>query len=147
MQKRMIIKGRILAIDHGQRRIGMAISDPFRITAQSLPTLTIQNSEELFSVIKNIIQEQSVAEIVVGMPYNLKGEKTASAENVEKFILQLKATFQLPVHQWDERWSTIEAHRTIREMGKSPSRNKEKVDQVAALIILQSFLNYLSNNP
>jgi putative Holliday junction resolvase len=147
MQKRMIIKGRILAIDHGQRRIGMAISDPFRITAQSLPTLTIQNSEELFSVIKNIIQEQSVAEIVVGMPYNLKGEKTASAENVEKFILQLNATFQLPVHQWDERWSTIEAHRTIREMGKSPSRNKEKVDQVAALIILQSFLNYLSNNP
>ncbi|MCI0495921.1 Holliday junction resolvase RuvX [candidate division KSB1 bacterium] len=147
MQKRMIIKGRILAIDHGQRRIGMAISDPFRITAQSLPTLTIQNSEELFAVIKNIIQEQHVAEIVVGMPYNLKGEKTASAENVEKFILQLKATFQLPVHQWDERWSTIEAHRTIREMGKSPSRNKEKVDQIAALIILQSFLNYLSNNP
>lgn len=147
MQKRMIIKGRILAIDHGQRRIGMAISDPFRITAQSLPTLTIQNSEELFAVIKNIIQEQNVAEIVVGMPYNLKGEKTASAENVEKFILQLKATFQLPVHQWDERWSTIEAHRTIREMGKSPSRNKEKVDQIAALIILQSFLNYLSNNP
>jgi len=147
MQKRMIIKGRILAIDHGQRRIGMAISDPFRITAQSLPTLTIQNTEKLFAVIKNIIQEQNVAEIVVGMPYNLKGEKTASAENVEKFILQLKATFQLPVHQWDERWSTIEAHRTIREMGKSPSRNKEKVDQIAALIILQSFLNYLSNNP
>jgi putative Holliday junction resolvase len=143
----MIIKGRILAIDHGQRRIGMAISDPFRITAQSLPTLTIRNSEQLFSGIKNIIQEQNVAEIVVGMPYNLKGEKTASAENVEKFILQLKATFQLPVHQWDERWSTIEAHRTIREMGKSPSRNKEKVDQIAALIILQSFLNYLSNNP
>jgi putative Holliday junction resolvase len=147
MQEKMINQGRILAIDHGQRRIGMAISDPFRITAQSLPTLTIQNTEKLFSVIKNIIQEKNVAEIVVGMPYNLKGEKSASAENVEKFILQLKATFQLPVHQWDERWSTIEAHRTILEMGKSPSRNKEKVDQIAALIILQTFLNYLSNNP
>lgn len=143
----MINNGRILAIDHGRRRIGMAISDPFRITAQSLPTLIVQSTEKVLSEIKAIIEEKNVTEIVVGMPYNLRGEKTASAENVEKFIERLKATFHLPVHQWDERWSTIEAHRTIHEFGKSPSRHKEKVDQISALIILQSFLNYLSNNP
>lgn len=143
----MINQGRILAIDHGQRRIGMAISDPFRVTAQSLPTHSVENSEKLLATIETIIQEKNVTEIVVGMPYNLKGEKSASAENVEKFIRQLQARFQLPVHQWDERWSTIEAHRIILEMGKSPSRNKQKVDQISALIILQSFLNYLCNNP
>lgn len=143
----MINNGRILAIDYGRRRIGMAISDPFRITAQSLPTLIVQSADEALSEIRTIIKEKTVVEIVVGMPYNLKGEKTASAQNVEKFIEHLKSTFHLPIHQWDERWTTIEAHRTIHEFGKSPSRNKEKVDQISALIILQSFLNYLSNNP
>lgn len=143
----MTDKGRILAIDYGQRRIGMAISDPFRITAQALPTLIFESRSKLFAAIQAIIEEKHVAEIVVGMPYNLKGEKSVSAEIVEQFMLELKATFQLPVHPWDERWSTIEAQRTMLGMGKSPSRHKEKIDQISAQIILQSFLTYLSHNP
>ena len=136
--------GRILGIDPGQRRVGLAVSDPLRLTAQSLPTINVRGMKQLFSELERIIQAQHVTEIVVGLPLNLNGEKGQSAHNVEQFIENLKNRFTLPVHTWDERWSTIAAHRTIREFGKSPSRNKEKVDQIAAAIILQGFLDYLS---
>jgi len=136
--------GRILGIDYGMRRIGIAISDPLRISAQSLPTITAKGLEQVFSQLETIVIEKNVTEIVVGMPLNLKGEKTRSAQKVEKFIEQLKNRFKLPVQSWDERWTSIAAQRTIRELGKSPSRHKDKIDQISALLILQSFLDYLS---
>jgi putative Holliday junction resolvase len=91
-----------------------------------------------------IINEKRVAEIVVGMPLNLKGEITAAAQKVEKFMQHLQNRFKLPVHSWDERWTSIAAQRTIWEFGKSPSRHKEKVDQISAMLILQSFLDHLN---
>lgn len=136
--------GRILAIDHGARRIGIAVSDPLRVTAQSLPTIQAKGLQHLLSELETIINEKQVTEIVVGMPFNLKGEKSAAAQKVEKFIQQLQTRFKLPVHSWDERWTSIAAQRTIWEFGKSPSRHKDKVDQISAILILQSFLDHLN---
>jgi len=135
-------KGRVLSIDYGHRRIGVAISDPLRISAQVLPTIKVRNAEQVFSTLEEIIREKNITEIVVGMPLNLKGEVGLSAQKVEQFIEKLNQNFQLPVHTWDERLTSVAAERTIREMGKSPSRHKEKIDQISALLILQSFLDY-----
>lgn len=137
--------GRILAIDYGARRVGIAVSDPLRLTAQSLPTISAKGLQKVLSELQTIIADKNVAEIVVGMPFNLKGEKSAAAQKVEKFIHHLQNRFKLPVHSWDERWTSIAAQRTIREFGKSPSRHKEKVDQISAMLILQSFLDHLNH--
>jgi putative Holliday junction resolvase len=136
--------GRILAIDYGARRVGIAVSDPLKLTAQSLPTIQAIGLQKVLSELEAIIADKNVAEIVVGMPLNLKGEKTAAAQKVEKFIHKLQNRFKLPVHSWDERWTSIAAQRTIWEFGKSPSQHKEKVDQISAMLILQSFLDHLS---
>lgn len=137
--------GRILAIDYGARRIGIAVSDPLRITAQTLPTIDAKGLEKVLYELETIIADKKVMEIVVGMPLNLKGQKSVAAQKVEKFVQYLKNRFDLPVHFWDERWTSIAAHRTIREFGKSPSRNKKKVDQISAIFILQSFLDHLNH--
>ena len=136
--------GRIMAIDYGARRIGIAVSDPLRMIAQALPTIQFKGLKQILSALETIINEKRVIEIVVGMPLNLKGEMTEAAQKVEKFIQLLQNQFKLPVHSWDERWTSIAAHRTIWEFGKSPSRNKDKVDQISAMLILQTFLDYLN---
>lgn len=138
--------GRILAIDYGVRRVGVAVSDPLRITAQSLPTIIAQSLEHLLSVLETIVNDKRVTEIVVGMPLNLKGEKSTAVHKVEQFVQHLKSRVNIPIHLWDERWTSRAAQRTIREFGKSPSRYKAKIDQISALLILQSFLDYLSVN-
>jgi putative Holliday junction resolvase len=137
--------GRILAIDYGARRVGIAVSDPLRLTAQSLPTMEARGLQKVLSELEAIIADKNVAEIVVGMPLNLKGEKSAAAQKVENFMQHLQNRFKLPVHSWDERWTSIAAKRTIWEFGKSPSRHKEKVDQISAILILQSFLDHLNH--
>ncbi len=134
--------GRVLSIDYGHRRIGVAISDPLRISAQVLPTIKVRNAEQVLSTLEEIIREKNITEIVVGMPLNLKGEVGLSAQKVELFIKKLNQNFKLPIHTWDERLTSVAAERTIREMGKSPSRHKEKIDQISALLILQSYLDY-----
>lgn len=135
---------RILGIDYGTRRLGVAISDPLKISAQSLPTIKVQGLKQVLAELDRIISSKNVIEIVVGLPLNLKGEKSSAAQKVEKFVEQLKNQFKIPIHTWDERWTSITAHRTIHEMGKSPSRHKDKIDQISALIILQSYLDFLS---
>lgn len=137
---------RILGIDYGVRRIGIALSDPLKISAQPLPTIKAEGMEQVLTELETIIRDKNVTEIVVGMPLNLKGQKSKAAQKVEKFIQYLKNRFKLPVHCWDERWTSLAAQRTIIALGKSPSRHKDKIDQISALIILQSFLDYQSAN-
>ncbi len=136
--------GRIMGIDYGVRRIGIAVSDPSRMIAQALPTIQLKGMKQILAVMEIIINEKNVTEIVVGMPLNLKGEMTDAAQKVEKFMQLLQNQFKLPVHSWDERWTSIAAQRTIWEFGKSPSRHKERVDQISAILILQSFLDHLN---
>ena len=136
-------EGRLLGLDYGRKRLGIAISDPLRITAQSLPTIIVNTWEQVLSEIITIVRELSVSQIVVGMPLHLKGVKGATAIEVEKFTAQLKLTAQIPVTTWDERWTSVVAKQTIVDMGKSPSRHKGKIDQIAAQLILQNYLDYL----
>ena len=137
-------KGRILGLDYGRRRIGVAQSDPLNIVAQSLPTITVKNRDETVREIEQLVKKNSIVKVVVGMPLNLRGEKGVIAEEISYFIQQLQETLKIPVIEWDERMTSVAAKRTLHELGKSPSRNKSKVDQIAALLILQNYLDYIN---
>ncbi|MFQ5824285.1 MAG: Holliday junction resolvase RuvX [bacterium] len=137
------MKGRILAIDYGQKRIGVAVSDPLGITAQGLPTIVYKKQPEALAKLKNIIDDYKIIKLVIGFPLNMKGDLSAAAKKTKKFIEDLKEEFALPTILWDERFTSVQAQRTIIEIGKSPSRNKEKVDQISAMLILQNYLDKL----
>ncbi len=132
---------RVLGIDFGSRRIGLSLSDPLKIIAQ--PFETLENNFTFWSRLKEIIHQQNVEMIIVGMPLNLKGQKAQKAVEVEKFIERLKSETGLEVITWDERFTSSIAQQTLLEMGtkRSERRNKGRVDSMAAAIILQSFLD------
>ncbi len=136
-------EGRILGLDYGRKRLGVAVSDPLRITAQALPTISVKTWSQVLSEINSIAQNYSVTQIIVGMPLHLKGIKGTIAKEVDKFVTELEALTRIPVKTWDERWTSVLAEQAIVEMGKSPSRNKGKIDQIAAQLILQSYLDYI----
>jgi len=132
---------RILGLDVGARRIGVAVSDPLGVTAQGLPTLHRRNRRYDQAELRKLIDEYSVREIVLGNPLRMSGESGAQAEKMAAFAAQLKQDFSLPVHLWDERLSTAEAHRLLDETGIRDTRRKEVIDKMAAVLILQSFLD------
>ena len=137
--------GRILAIDHGDKRLGFALSDPGRVIAYSLTTIKNLSSEKTKIQIQALVAEHQVNMILVGMPLNLKGEQAFKAEIVKKFVEQLKSWFAIDIQTYDERFTTTIAHQTVKASGKSPSRERNKIDQIAATILLQSYLDYLKN--
>ncbi len=132
---------RILGIDYGTRRIGVAVSDPFRIIAQGIEV--IMNTPVFFKKIKTIAEKYDVEAIVVGFPYNLKGEAGQSAKEVNVFIQQLKTATNIPIIEWDERFTSAVAHQTLIEMGvkRKQRQNKSTINQMAAALILQSYLD------
>jgi putative Holliday junction resolvase len=135
---------RILAIDYGSRRVGVAISDPMNIVARGLPTL--ENNRELFKQLQKIVFDHDVAKIVVGMPFNLRGEKGFKAKEVDEFIEKLRAEIGIPVTTWDERFTSKIAQGVIRELGtkKMKRRTKGAVDKMASVLLLQSYLDSLN---
>ena len=132
---------RVLGIDYGSKRVGIAVSDPMNIIARGVTV--IPNSAKLIGEIKRIAGEFEVEKIVVGIPLNLKGEKGSKAEEVEEFIAELEAELRIEVVRQDERFTTIEAHRTLRDMnvGKSKRRSRETIDEMASALILQGYLD------
>jgi putative Holliday junction resolvase len=134
-------RGRILGLDVGARRIGVAISDPLGLTAQGLPTLQRRNRRYDQSELRRVVREYEVSEIVVGNPLRMSGQTGAQAEKMAVFAEQIKEELSLPVHLWDERLSTAEAHRLLDETGIRDARRKEVIDKMAAVLILQSFLD------
>lgn len=132
---------RILGIDYGTRRIGLAISDPLRIIAQSLET--IENNNECYSIIKKIIEREYIALIVVGMPLNLKGERAQKSLEVEEFIRNLRAHIKIDIVDWDERFTSTMAQRSLLQFGVKKKQRSEKgrIDSMAAAIMLQSYLD------
>ncbi|MEK6755762.1 MAG: Holliday junction resolvase RuvX [Bacteroidota bacterium] len=141
-QRELNTLGRILGIDFGSRRIGISLSDPLQIIAQSLET--IPNNPLAFDRITEIADRERVELIVVGMPFNLKGEKGQKAQEVERFITQLEKQTRLQVVRWDERFTSSLAHDTLLRMGtkrKERREHKGRVDAIAAAIMLQSFLD------
>ena len=136
-------KKRILAIDYGTRRVGIAISDPTNVIAQGLQTL--DHDKKLFGVLRALVSEYQVGTIVVGMPYNLKGEVGLKANEVSEFVDQLRPEISVPVTTWDERFTTSMARKAMREMGtkKMNRRQKGRVDRLASTLLLQSYLDSL----
>ena len=133
--------GRILGLDVGARRIGLAISDPLGITAQGLSTLERRNRRFDLEEIGKLLERYEVQEIVVGNPLRMSGQSGTPAGKMATFADQLRRTFTIPVHLWDERLSTAEAHRLLDETEIRDSRRKEVIDKMAAVLILQSFLD------
>lgn len=142
---------RLLGLDYGERRIGIAMSDPMQIIVQPFRTIEYKQPDEIWKALQSIVAEFAIEAIVVGMPLNLKGDKGQKAKTVEAFVAELTARISVPIHYWDERFTSVEAHRSLHEMGHSPSRKKTYVDQVAAVLLLQSFMDHrrltLRNQP
>ena len=132
--------GRVLAIDYGSRRMGMAVSDPLGITAQGLATLERKNKRSDFARLEKTIREYQVREIVLGYPLRMSGEEGTQSQKVAEFAEQLRNKFQLPVHLWDERLTSAEANRLLREAELSTKKRARAVDRMAAVLILQAFL-------
>ena len=135
---------RILAIDFGERRIGLALSDPLGITAQGLPTIDTKKIKDVLAYIKDLVVEKDVAKLVVGMPRNMNGSIGAQGEKVKKFIGKLAHKTEAEVIAWDERLTSVQSLRSMREMGTKQKR-KGVTDRISATLILQSYLDSLSN--
>jgi putative Holliday junction resolvase len=131
---------RILAIDFGERRIGLAVSDPLGITAQGLPTIDTRKSRDVFAEILSIIKIKQVARIVVGMPMNMDGSMGAKGKEVSKFIRELTRRTGMDVETWDERLTTVQSLRSMREMGVK-QKKKGIADRISATLILESYLD------
>jgi putative holliday junction resolvase len=132
--------GRILAIDYGARRMGLAVSDPLGITAQGIETLERKNKRTDFAHLERVIRDYEVKEIVLGYPLRMSGEAGTQSEKVAEFAEMLRQRFQLPVHLWDERLTSAEANRLLREAEVSSRKRAQAVDRMAAVLILQSFM-------
>ncbi len=131
--------GRVLGIDHGDVRVGIALSDPTEFLAS--PLCVLDSTKAGLDQIVALIAEHQVEKIVVGLPRNMDGSYGSATEKVRKFIEKLKTRTAVPVFEWDERLSTVSAHNVLREAGLDGKRRKGVVDKVAAQIILQNYLD------
>jgi len=131
---------RILALDVGSKRIGVAISDPLGITAQGLDTIQRQNKRRDLEALGRVLAKYAVREIVVGLPLRLSGAEGTQSEKMRRFADDLHAQFGLTVHLWDERWTSTEANRLLRETDLSIKKRGQAVDRMAAILILQSWM-------
>ena len=133
---------RIMALDVGTKRIGVAMSDELFLTAQGAETLYRMALDADLAKIKKIAEANGVGEIVVGLPINMNGTYGAKAKEVIEFMDNLaKAVTPLPVKTWDERLTTVQAERTLLEADVTRSKRKKAIDKLAAQIILQSYLD------
>jgi len=137
--------GRLLGLDFGTKTIGLAVSDLLGITAQGLPTLRRKNKRTDLEALAKVISVYGVSEIVIGLPLRMSGAEGIMAEKVHDFVTILDKQFRLPVHLWDERLSSAEANRVLRSSEMSIKRRGEVVDQLAAVLILQSFMEARKN--
>ena len=134
------LRGRVLALDVGARRIGVAVTDPLGITAQGLDTIQRKNKRTDFAQLESVIQKYEVTELVVGYPLRLNGEIGIQAEKMTLFAEELKKRFPIPVHLFDERLTSTEANRVLRESEISIEKRAAAVDRMAAVLILQAWM-------
>jgi putative Holliday junction resolvase len=139
------VASRILAIDYGSRRMGLAVSDPLGITAQGIETMQRKNKRTDFAHLQGVIRDYEVREIVLGLPLKMSGEHGPQSDKVTGFAEELRQKFNLPVHLWDERLTSAEANRVLREAELSIQKRARAVDRMAAVLILQSFLQSRSS--
>jgi len=133
--------GRVLALDVGSKTIGLAVSDALGITAQGLETIRRKNKRTDFEALEHVLRQYAVREIVVGYPLRMSGSAGTQSEKMSAFAEELRRRFGLPVHLWDERLTSAQANRLLRETDMSIRRRAQVVDRLAAVLILQSFLD------
>ena len=124
----------------GSRRIGIAVSDPLGITAQGLETLQRRNKRQDFAALDRIVREYVVRQIVVGLPLRMSGAEGTQSDKMQGFAEDLRKRFRLPVHLWDERLTSAEANRLLRETELSIEKRAKAVDRMAAMLILQGWM-------
>ena len=134
---------RIMALDVGSRTIGIACSDALLMTAQGIETIRRTSLENDFNRLRELISEYEVHELVVGMPKNMNGTKGDRAEKTEEFVEKMKGVIDLPVTFWDERLSTVMAERQLIAADVSRKKRKGVIDKMAAVVILQGYLDRL----
>ena len=132
---------RVLAIDHGSKRMGIAISDETQTIAQPFEFIPAEPFANLLTRLKEILREKEVDLVVVGMPRNMDGSYGPAALKVQEFVAVLKDAIIVPIKTWDERLTSAQANRFLIEANVRRSKRKEKVDKTAAAILLQSFLD------
>ncbi len=136
-----VLVPRILGFDVGDRRIGLAVSDALGYTAQPLFTLHRKNKRADMKWVGRVIRKHAVTEVVVGNPLYMSGDQSPQAAKAQAFAEELRTEFGVTVHLWDERLTTTQAHRHLDEAGHAAMGRKGIIDQVAAVLILQSFLD------
>ncbi len=135
---------RVMGLDYGDMTCGIALSDELLLTAQPVETIRRKHANKLrqtYARIEEIISEKNVGRLVVGLPYTLSGEERERAEACREFAAGLERRTGLEVIMWDERLTTVEAHRILDEAGLGYERKAEVVDKIAAAIILQNYLD------
>ncbi len=137
---------RIMSLDVGSRTIGIACSDALLMTAQGIETIRRTSLEKDFNRLQELIAEYEVHELVVGMPKNMNGTKGERAEKTEEFVKKMKEVIDLPVSYWDERLSTVMAERQLIAADVSRKKRKSVIDKMAAVVILQGYLDRLQFN-
>ena len=137
---------RIMSLDVGSRTIGIACSDALLMTAQGIETIRRTSLEKDFNRLQELIAEYEVHELVVGMPKNMNGTKGERAEKTEEFVEKMKEVIDLPVTYWDERLSTVMAERQLIVADVSRKKRKSVIDKMAAVVILQGYLDRLQFN-
>ena len=131
---------RILAIDYGTKRIGLAVSDLLGITAQGIETLPNTGKKNILEALKKTCAEYQVKEIVIGLPVNMNGSHGPGAQEIFRLVPELEAHLGLPVKTWDERLSSKQVGRLMIEQGLSRKKQRETSDRLAATVILQNYL-------
>lgn len=134
---------RILGLDVGDRRVGVAISDPTEIIASPLTVITRDNDSAAISAIVQLVSQYDVKRIVVGLPYSLDGSIGHQANKVKDFVQKLSQSTSTGIELWDERWSTIAAESMLSEAGNKNARERSRRDDAAAAYILQGYLDSL----
>ena len=132
---------RILGLDHGDRRIGLALSDPLQIIAKPFETIDLKFAKNIFDLLNSIIKEQNVEKIIVGYPITLKNKFSIQTKKVLKFVELLKKNVQIEVKLYDERLTSKIAQKSLIMQGVKTGHNKEDVDKTAAAVFLQNYLD------
>ncbi|MBN1255218.1 MAG: Holliday junction resolvase RuvX [Deltaproteobacteria bacterium] len=136
---------KILGLDVGDKRIGIAVSDELGYTAQGITVLHRKDLADDLSELKGLVAAHGVSEVVVGFPKNMDGSLGAGAQKVMAFAKTMEESLSVPVILWDERWTTVEASRVLLKADLSRKKRKKVVDKVAAVLILQGYLDSLDH--
>jgi putative Holliday junction resolvase len=133
--------GRVMALDYGDRRIGVALSDPLGVSAQPLLTIERRSRADDFERLAGLAREHAVTRVVVGLPLGMDGSRGERVRLTELFMERVRKATGLPVEPWDERLTTVQAERVLIESDLSRRRRRSVIDQAAAVILLQSWLD------